>query len=84
MKTMNFTAPADLYALVGDANDMSSQISARLAQLEAMLSAAYGESGQAFRQDLTESVQDNYMWACYTTVSEIRQLFEAMTSGGAK
>ena len=84
MKAMNFTAPAGLYGLVGDADDMASQISARLAQLEAMLSAVYGESGQAFRQDLTESVQDNYMWACYTTVSEIRQLFEAMTSGGAK
>lgn len=84
MKTMNFTAQTGLYALVGGGNEMASQIGARLAHLEAMLSAVYGESGQAFRQDLTESVQDNYMWACYTTVSEIRQLFEAMTSGGAK
>ena len=84
MKTMNFTASPGLYAIVGDRVDMCDQISARLSQLEAMLSAVYGESGQAFRQDLTESVQDNYMWACYATVSEIRQLFEAMTSGGAK
>lgn len=84
MKTMNFTASPGLYAIVGDRGGMCDQISARLSQLEAMLSAVYGESGQAFRQDLTESVQDNYMWACYATVSEIRQLFEAMTSGGAK
>ena len=84
MKTMNFTAPAGLYGLVGDADDMSSQISAKLAQLEAMLSAVYGESGQGFREDLTEAVQDNYMWACAMMAGEIRQLFEAMTEGGVK
>lgn len=84
MKTMNFTASPGLYAIAGDTSDMASHISARLAQLESMLNATYGQSGRGFREDLTEAVQDNYMWACAMMAGEIRQLFEAMTEGGVK
>ena len=82
MKTMNFTASPGLYSIAGDTADMANHISARLAQLEAMLNATYGDSGQGFRDDLTEAVQDNYMWACAMMAGEIRQLFEVMTEGG--
>lgn len=83
MKTMNFTSTHGLYLLAGNTNDMANQVSDRLAQLDAMLKTTYGESGQAFRDDLNEETQDSFMRACGSLAEEARQLFvEIMERGG--
>ena len=86
MAEKDFTLPEDktvirsasggaLYALADGAkrDDIQSTLSAKLAQLEAMLKVTYGCSGEIFRNH-NSTIQDNYMWACVNLATECRAL----------
>ncbi|CAG4883811.1 putative DNA binding protein, possibly associated to lesions; CP4-6 prophage (modular protein) [Georgfuchsia toluolica] len=69
-----FAAANGLYKVVtskpGAAKD---QLTARLAQLESMLTMVTGEGLQAFTL-ISDVRQDNYLWGCLMMVEECRQL----------
>jgi hypothetical protein len=64
-----------LYALANGAkrDDIQSTLSAKLAQLKAMLCITYGCGAGTF-QNLSVDIQENYMWACADLAAECRAL----------
>jgi hypothetical protein len=60
-----------------DSNHVTDLLHAKLAHLEAMLMATYGESGEDFR-GWNDTLQDNFMWACGDLATECRALFGAL------
>ncbi|MBS0370119.1 MAG: hypothetical protein JSS57_13055 [Proteobacteria bacterium] len=77
---MQFPSPSDtLYELTDSASAMvlTDQLTARLAQLHAMLSATHGNAGDTFRH-LCHEHQEHYMWACYMLAGETRELMTAL------
>ncbi|MBS0355921.1 MAG: hypothetical protein JSR83_18705 [Proteobacteria bacterium] len=77
---MQFPSSSDtLYELTDSANAMAltDQLTARLAQLHAMLSATHGNAGDTFRH-LCHEHQEHYMWACYMLAGETRELMTAL------
>ena len=78
---MKFPLSSDsLYILAPDVttSSISDEISGLLSQLTAMLGILCGESGEAFREDLTASDQDIYMRACCRVARECSELFSLM------
>lgn len=72
------TFPAASGALYGLApgvkhGDVVDQLTARMAQLEALLSVTYGEQGRAFR-GMSDELQDSFMWASSSLADEAHQL----------
>lgn len=78
-RTMGFTAATGLYAISPGAaqTDMLDQLSARLTQLEAMLSSTCGGAGETFRS-MSASRQDAFMWACLSLAKEAEDLSSAL------
>lgn len=76
LRAMHFTADAGLYVVSPDAtaNVIHDQISQRMTQLKAMLLAAHGEGGLAFRGDLTEEMKDDYLATCFSIANEVSEL----------
>ncbi|RTL42212.1 MAG: hypothetical protein EKK49_01170 [Rhodocyclaceae bacterium] len=60
-----------------DAMALTDQMSARLAQLQALLAMTYGDAGDAFRR-MAQSHRDDYLWACYMIAGEVRELGDAL------
>lgn len=58
--------------------DVSTLLSAKLSQLEAMLMATHGETGEHFRRH-NGTVQDNFMWSCTDVATECRALFSSLS-----
>ena len=84
---MKFTACPSLYQLSGEASvaAISSHLHARQAQLSALLSMTFGDAANALRT-LSDSDQENFMWACHMLASEIQELtctLLAFRNGGA-
>ena len=80
MKTrLTFTAAGPVYGFVpsAEAGDISDHRAARQAQLEALLSMTYGETGEGFRT-MSDDMQEAYMWACSMIAREIRDLTDAL------
>lgn len=83
--TMKFNATTrPLYVLAPGvtANQIGEEVYVRLAQLDAMLTVTFGDTGEVFRSSLSEDAQENYMWACNTMLSEVRELFGLMHCAG--
>lgn len=57
--------------------DVSTLIEGKLTQLESMLSVAYGEAGESFR-NLDDEIQDNYLWAVASMAQEARALYQTL------
>lgn len=77
---MQFSASPDtLYELADSANAMAvtDQLTARLAQLHALLAATHGNAGISFRR-LDHEHQEHYLWACYMLAAETRELMTAL------
>ncbi|MBS0355444.1 MAG: hypothetical protein JSR83_16280 [Proteobacteria bacterium] len=73
---MNFPAPGDrLYVLAYDADTLTltDQLSARQAQLQALLAMTRGNAGEVFRR-MDAELQENYLWACGMIADEAREL----------
>lgn len=70
---LNFTASPGLYELSDEADtvDMFNQITIRLAGADAMLELMASGQGATFRR-LNADLQDNYLFACSSMVSECR------------
>lgn len=84
---MKFTALPSLYLLSEGANaaTISNQLHARQAQLSAMLAMTFGDAAEALRT-LSDSEQENFMWACHMLATEIQELtcaLLAFRNGGA-
>ena len=47
-------------------------LTAKLAQLSALMAHAYGESGEAFR-NLNDDLQDTYLWHCADVALDCHQ-----------
>ncbi|MBS0355478.1 MAG: hypothetical protein JSR83_16455 [Proteobacteria bacterium] len=81
---MEFPATADpLYLLNDEVGTLAltDQLSARQAQLQALLAVTFGSSGDAFRR-LSPTYQDNYLWACAMIAEEVQELFKALRARG--
>lgn len=75
---VNIDATGDLYAIRnGNAVNLNvkSQLSARIAQLDAMLAAITGTGHDTF-EELNSETRDNYLWACSMMATEIKVLSE--------
>ncbi|WP_139379447.1 hypothetical protein [Zoogloea sp. LCSB751] len=73
---MNFPAPsAPLYVLADNVDTLTlvDQLSARLAQLQALLAMTRGNAGDVFRRMDAEN-QEHYLWACGMIADEAREL----------
>lgn len=68
-------ASGDLYVLApgATAGAIQDQITARLAQLDALINMTIGEQGEAFRS-MNDELQDRFMWACGSISNEVCQL----------
>lgn len=69
-----------LYALSRDvtADDVQTQLSARLSQLSAMLRMTMGAGFQAFEQ-YNEATRENYLWTCSTLADECEELLDTLS-----
>lgn len=77
---MTFPAPASpvyLLADEADASALTDQLTARQAQLQALLAMTRGNAGDVFRRMGTE-YQENYLWACAMIADEARELMDAI------
>jgi hypothetical protein len=75
---VNIDATGALYAIRNgkDLDDnVKFQLSARIAQLDAMLALTTGEGHKTF-EGLNSELQNNYLWACSMMATEIRVLSE--------
>ena len=61
-----------------DIDDLD-DLSKKTAQLDALLYMTYGEGGEVFRRS-TDTVQDNYLWACAEIASEVSKLAKRLNS----
>ncbi|MBS0353970.1 MAG: hypothetical protein JSR83_08725 [Proteobacteria bacterium] len=82
---LTFTASDRLYRLHSNVNALTvtDQLSARLAQLSALLAMTRGEQGKAFRL-MNDQWQDSFMWACGTMAMEAQELFGVLSCLEAK
>lgn len=76
--TSAFTAAPGLYEIRVKRSEIRDQIHCRIGQLEAQLVMTYGEQGEAFR-NMSDALQDSYMWACGMAIREIQQLWKILT-----
>lgn len=85
LHAMNFTACNGLYVISPDAtaDSIHNQITARLTQLNVLLSSSIGESGFANRVGMTDQMKDEYLWTCSTIVEEVRELVSLSWRFGA-
>lgn len=77
---MRFPAPASpIYVLAStaDALALTDQLTARQAQLQALLAMTHGNAGDVFRR-MDVDGQENYLWACAMIAGELRELMEAI------
>lgn len=86
---MAFPAPASPVYLLADEADclaLTDQLTARQAQLQALLAMTRGNAGDVFRR-MDAAHQENYLWACSMIADEARELMEAIQTrrhaGGA-
>lgn len=63
---------------VSDTLDRIDTLHKKLAQLEAMLHMTFGTAGDTFRA-MSDSLQDNYLWACSTLTGECNALAEGLS-----
>ena len=63
-----------------DIDDLDA-LSQKTAQLDALLYMTYGEGVEVFRRS-SDTVQDNYLWACAEIASEVRKLAQRLNSPG--
>ncbi len=63
--------------------DVKNLLSAKLAQLEAMLMVTHGDAGESFRCS-NYTLQDNFMWSCMDVATECRALFNALNDSTTK
>ncbi|RTL42129.1 MAG: hypothetical protein EKK49_01295 [Rhodocyclaceae bacterium] len=82
---LTFTASDRLYSLHSDVNSLTltDQLSARLAQLSALLAMTRGEQGKAFRL-MNAQWQDSFMWACGMMAMEAQELFGILSCPEAR
>lgn len=75
LRKMKFSVPSALYVLdpAATAEDVQSQLYARLGQLKAMLNVTWGPAAAAFN-DLDEDARENYMWAMSSLADESMEL----------
>lgn len=81
---LNFPAPAaPLYVLADNVDTLTlvDQLSARLAQLQAMLAMTRSNAGEMFRR-MDAEYQEHYLWACGMIADEARDLMR-MVEGRA-
>ena len=77
---MTFPAPASPLYLLADEADalaLTDQLTARQAQLQALLAMTRGNAGDVFRR-MGAEYQENYLWACSMIADETRELVEAI------
>lgn len=65
MATENITLP--------DAMDAHSSLTAKLAQLQALLMMTYGEARESI-DNMNETLRDNYFWACSDMANDCLKL----------
>jgi hypothetical protein len=53
--------------------DKIDKLGAASAKLDALLACTYGGPGESFR-DMSDDLQDNYLWACSDLAGEIKTL----------
>lgn len=72
-----------VYAIApgADAFAVKMLMEAKLAHLDAMLLAIYGDGGETFR-NMNDTTQDEYLWACSYLASECRELFQQVMARG--
>lgn len=82
---LTFTASDRLYSFHSNVNALtvSDQLSARLAQLTALLAMTRGEQGKVFRL-MNDQWQDSFMWACGMMAIEAQELFGILSCLEAK
>lgn len=82
---LTFTASDRLYSLHSNVNALTvtDQLTARLAQLTALLAMTRGEQGKAFRL-MNDQWQDSFMWACGMMAMEVQELFGILSCLEAK
>lgn len=81
---MSFPAPsAPLYVLADNADTLTliDQLSARLAQLQALLAMTRSNAGQMFRR-MDAEYQEHYLWACGMIADEARELMGRIEGRG--
>jgi hypothetical protein len=59
--------------------DVMNQLETELLQLQALLHATYGNSGDAFR-NMSDGQQDNYLWAVHSSAGRAHDLFKRLWS----
>jgi hypothetical protein len=77
---MRFPAPASpiyVLACTADALALTDQLTARQAQLQALLAMTHGNAGDVFRR-MDADCQENYLWACAMIAREVGELMEAI------
>ncbi|WP_442769859.1 hypothetical protein [Zoogloea ramigera] len=84
---MKFTASSPVYVLAPNANrlDVIDQLQARQSQLAALLAMTHGEAG-ALLHNLSDSLRNDFMWACEMLAAEVQELTDtvlSMAEGGA-
>lgn len=81
---LNFPAPAaPLYVLANNVDTLTlvDQLSARLAQLQAMLAMTRSNAGEMFRR-MDAEYQEHYLWACGMIADEARDLMRLVEGRG--
>lgn len=53
------------------------ELSKKTAQLDALLHMTFGEGGEVFRRT-SETVQENFLWACSEIASDARKLAQKL------
>jgi len=66
-------------SLSGEDIENLENLSKKTAQLDALLYMTYGEGGDAFRRS-SDTVQENYLWACAEIASEASKLAQKLAS----
>lgn len=74
-RTITFAASNPLYTLHAGATslDVQDQLSARLSQLQAMLTMTCGTGFETFN-NWSDPIKDNYLWACSMLADECKEL----------
>jgi hypothetical protein len=62
---------------IPDVREQYDRLNSKLVQLTALLQMTYGNARETFT-DMSEDLQDRYMWACASMARESEELAEAL------
>lgn len=76
-RDLAFTAASPIYQAKPDAatEDVTDHLNAKLGQLSAMLHLIFGEGLSRFN-NMSDTIQDNYLWSCAMIADECKELAE--------